>query len=67
VSVRLHVNINDETAEALRHCAEVRGTTVTEVVRRSVSVLAFFEKARRRGYRLRLVDTDGTITWVELL
>lgn len=43
MSTRLNININDETATALRELAKERGTSVTDVVRRAVSVYKFVE------------------------
>jgi hypothetical protein len=41
MTTRLNVNINDETQAALEDLAARRQTTVTEVVRRAVSVYKF--------------------------
>jgi hypothetical protein len=43
VATRLNINVNDETATALQELAAKRGTTLTEVVRRAVSVYKFVE------------------------
>ena len=40
---RLSVNINDETAQALNELAARRQTTVTEIIRRAVSMYKFVE------------------------
>lgn len=64
MTTRLNVNVNDETAAALRGLAERDGTTVTEQIRRAVGVLAFFEERRAAGYRVRLVDRDKSVTEV---
>jgi hypothetical protein len=60
VTARLNVNVNDETAVALRSLAAKQGTTVTEVVRRAVSVHRFLSDAQKRGDRIQL--TDGRTT-----
>lgn len=44
MSTRLNININDETASALRELAKERGTSVTDIVRRAVSVYAYVEE-----------------------
>lgn len=64
---RLSVNVNDETADALRTLAERRGVSVTETVRRAVSVYDFLEKRQANGEQIRVVDDAGAITNVELL
>lgn len=43
MATRLNININDETAMTLQQMASKRGTTLTEVVRRAVSVYKFVE------------------------
>lgn len=53
MATRLNINVNDETAKALQELAAKRGTTLTEVVRRAVSVLKFVEDE--------VVDGDKTL------
>ena len=43
MATRLSVNINDETARALKELAERRETSVTDIIRRAVSVYKFVE------------------------
>lgn len=56
MATRLNVNLNDDTARALRDLAAEQGTTVTEIVRRAVSVYKFFDDARDEGKSIQLVD-----------
>lgn len=57
---KLNVNINDETAAALKDLADRRQITVTEVVRRAVSVYKFIEDEVGDGQaKLKLVKPDG--------
>lgn len=57
---KLNVNINDETAAALKDLAERRQTTVTEIVRRAVSVYKFIEDEVTDGdARLKIVRASG--------
>ena len=56
MATRLNVNVNDDTALALKALAEEQGTTVTEIVRRAVSVYKFFDDARDEGKVIQLVD-----------
>lgn len=57
MSVRLNININDETAAALQALAAKRDTTLTEIVRRAVSVYKFVEDEVIDGDKsLELVD-----------
>lgn len=59
---RLSVNINDETAKALNELARKRQTTVTEIVRRAISVYKFVEDETGRGRQLQLAADDKVIT-----
>lgn len=43
MSTRLSVNINDATRDALLELADKNETTVTDIVRRAVSLLKFIE------------------------
>jgi predicted DNA-binding helix-hairpin-helix protein len=68
VTTRLSVNINDETAEALKELAARRGTTVTEVVRRAVSVYKFVEdEVGDKGKTMQLVDENDRVTTVAMV
>ncbi|MGB3764490.1 MAG: ribbon-helix-helix protein, CopG family [Ornithinimicrobium sp.] len=67
MTTRLNVNVNDDTAEALRKLAEEDGTTVTEIVRRAVSVYKFFDDARDQGKTIQLVGEDERITAVQMV
>ncbi|WP_422117705.1 ribbon-helix-helix protein, CopG family [Brachybacterium sp. UNK5269] len=53
---RLSVNINNETAEALKELADENGTTVTEIVRRAVSAYKFLEDEIHGDTKLQLVN-----------
>lgn len=67
MNTRLSVNINEETAVVLRTSAARRQSTVTEQVRRAVSIYKFLMDAQRDGQRIEVVAADGAVTWVELL
>lgn len=57
--VRLNVNLNGATADALKKLSEERGLSLTEVVRRAISVYNFIEDERQRGHRVQTVDPEG--------
>lgn len=67
MTTRLNVNINDDTAEALREMAADEGTTVTEIVRRAVSVYKFFDEARDQNKTIQLVGEDEKVTAIQLV
>ena len=58
--VRLSVNLNQETAAALKELSKRRGLTATEVVRRSISLQKFLQGERRRGRKVHTLNADGT-------
>lgn len=69
MSARLNVNINDETANALKQLSEAEGLTVTELIRRSVSVYKFLHDnvLDDRSKALQIVDGEGQKTRVALV
>lgn len=54
--IRLSVNMNVETADALRKIADAHGISVTEAVRRAVSVAHFVEEQTRQGKSVQIED-----------
>ena len=63
MTTRLNININDETEAALKELAKRRETTVTEIVRRAVSVYKFIEDEVVDGNKtLKLVSREGQET-----
>lgn len=67
MATRLSVNVNDETAAALRELADQDEISVTEVIRRAVSVYKFFVDARAEDKTIQLVSADETKTLVHLV
>lgn len=59
MSARLSVNMNDETALALREIADYYGITVTEAVRRAISVAKFIDDKTREGSTVLVEDRNG--------
>lgn len=53
---RLSVNMNPETADALREIAKAHGISITEAVRRAVSVAHFVEQQSREGKSVQIED-----------
>ena len=55
-STRLSININRETAEALKEIAERRGISYTEAVRRAFAIYKLIEDETLAGHRIQIVD-----------
>lgn len=64
---RLSINVNQDTAQALRDLAKQNETTVTEIVRRAVAVYKFFDEAEDAHKTIQLVDQDKNVTAVQML
>lgn len=66
--VRLSVNINRETAEAIRALAESNGISVTEVIRRAVSVYKFIDDEVKSGRNIKTMDeSDNNVREITIL
>jgi hypothetical protein len=57
--VRLNVNLSTEVADALRQTTRRNGLTLTEGVRRAVSIWKLLDDAARRGERIEVVDPES--------
>ena len=57
--VRLNVNLNKETAAALKEIAAKQDISLTEAVRRAVSVLKFVTDEQEAGRVIQAMDCDG--------
>lgn len=49
MSVRLNINLSEETANQLKSIADEKGITYTEAVRRAIEVMRFFEDEKAKG------------------
>jgi len=58
--VRLNVNLNKETAAALKEIADERGISLTEAIRRAVSVLKFVSDEQAAGRKIQAMEQDGS-------
>lgn len=56
--VRLNVNLSAEVAAALRQTTRRNGLTLTEGVRRAVSIWKLLDDAARHGERIEVVDPE---------
>lgn len=57
--VRLNVNLNHETADAIKELAEERGISVTEAVRRAISLYKYVEDQTNEGRKIQVADRSG--------
>jgi hypothetical protein len=64
--VRLSVNLNPQVADEIKGYADRKGISITEAVRRAISVLAFVDGAQSRGASLN-VEEGGSLKEVLFL
>lgn len=53
--VRLSINLNPETADTLKDLAARQGLTITEAVRRAISVYSYVIEAKANNEQVQLV------------
>ncbi|MCF3172547.1 CopG family transcriptional regulator [Streptomyces sioyaensis] len=63
---RLSVNINDDTAEALKRLKSAKGISITEAVRRAVALYDLVDRETGDTGKLQIVD-DGNVREILLL
>jgi hypothetical protein len=66
-SVRLAVNVSDDTARTFRSLIERKGLSITEGIRRAIAVWRFVEDETERGNKLIVQEPNGTQREVLLL
>lgn len=64
--VRLSVNLSSDVADELKQYASRKGISVTEAVRRAITVLTFVDHAQSRGASLH-VEEGGALKEILLL
>lgn len=64
--VRLSVNLSPEVADELKQYASRKGISLTEAVRRAITVLTFVDSAQSRGASLH-IEEGGALKEVLLL
>ncbi len=67
MATRMNININEETAGVLRREAAIAGTSITEIVRRAMSVYDYAARAQREGRELQVLERNGDTTRLVLL
>ena len=65
--IRLSVNLNEDTAAALKEAAENDGITATETVRRAISLYKLARDEAAVGSRLQIKHRDGKISDLVIL
>lgn len=65
--VRLNVNLNQETADALKEIADEAGISLTEAVRRAISVYKFVDDEIESGNRVQTVNPNGEVRQLVLM
>lgn len=58
--IRLSVNLNSETADALKELASRRGVSLTEGIRRAIGIWKFVEDAQNQGSTILVDDGERT-------
>lgn len=58
--VRLNVNMNKETAAALKELTDKHGISFTEAVRRAIAVYQFIDHEKDQGGKVFVTDADET-------
>jgi hypothetical protein len=66
-SVRLSVNLSNETAQTFRALIRHRGLSITEGIRRAIAVWKFVEDETSKGNQLAVIEHDDSIRKVVLL
>lgn len=61
--IRLSVNLNLETAAALREFADRRGLSFTESIRRVISIASYLENEISEGRKVQVVDERRRKAW----
>jgi hypothetical protein len=64
--VRLSVNLSPLAADTLKEYAGRKGISVTEAVRRAISILSYIDKAQERGASLN-VEEAGAMKEIQFL
>ncbi|MFB2556154.1 ribbon-helix-helix protein, CopG family [Herbiconiux liangxiaofengii] len=57
-TVRLNVNLNEEAAAAIKQIADERDISVTEAIRRAISLFSYVDDETRKGRRLQTTNPD---------
>ena len=65
--VRLSINLNSESADAFKALIERKQFTITEGIRRAITVWQFLEDEIAKGNEIAIVEPDSTVRKIVLL
>jgi hypothetical protein len=60
-TVKVSVNLPEESVKALKEIAKRDGVTMTEALRRSISLQQFVEDAQNKGGNILIEDRNNTV------
>jgi len=60
-AVRLSIKLSAEAAEAIREVTERRGITITEAIRRAISIHKYIDDANARGAKILIREQDDSM------
>jgi hypothetical protein len=60
-SVRMTVKLSPQAAEALKTISDERGITLTEALRRGISIHSYIHEAVKRGAIIMAKEPDGSV------
>lgn len=65
-AVKMTVNVTPEVAESVRELASKQGTTITNIVNKSIVLERFLYEEMLKGSRIQIQDKDGKVREVLL-
>ena len=67
MATRLNLNISDDISATLRGLAAAEDTTMTDILRRALSVYKFLHDQTRDGKTIQLLDPQAGVERVHLI
>jgi hypothetical protein len=65
--VRLSINLGAADADAFKALIERKGLTITEGIRRAITVWEFLEDEKAKGNQIAIIEQDSSVRKVVLL
>lgn len=60
MTTKMSLNVNEETRDFLVKARDEEGRTITEIIRRAVSIYKFFVEAKASGKTILIEHEDGS-------